>query len=51
MSKINTKPMKYSNDGPNAFTVNSDEIVIIVQRIYNIEHEIIDKDVKSLFYK
>ena len=51
MIKINTKPIKYSNHGLNVFTVNPDEIAIIAQRIYNIEHEIINKDAKNLFYK
>ena len=31
--------------------VNQDEIAIISQRVHNIDHEIIDKAAKSLFYK
>jgi len=32
-------------------TVNQDEISIISQSIHNIDHEIIDRAAKSLFYK
>ena len=40
MIQINTKVMKYSNDDPNIFRVNQNELAIIIKRIYNIEHEI-----------